>query len=121
MDIGGALSAALIDYLSVEDLVGFRRGYASFDNCCAYRTRSTPRTSAWPARRAAWVEHRAAQVSPVLADLRDEGVSERRGTERRVGFEVGLDFKQILDDLNVRRNTWWGYGLHVVFDNIRIP
>jgi len=31
------------------------------------------------------------------------------------------DFKQMLDDLNVRRNTWWGYGLHVVFDNMRIP
>ena len=34
---------------------------------------------------------------------------------------MGLDFKQILDDLNVRRDKWWGYGLHVVFDNIRVP
>jgi hypothetical protein len=32
-----------------------------------------------------------------------------------------LNFEEILDSLGVRRDTWWGYGLHVVFDNFRVP
>jgi hypothetical protein len=41
--------------------------------------------------------------------------------ERQVGFEIGLNFEEILNALGVWRDTWWGYGLHVVFDNIRFP
>jgi hypothetical protein len=41
--------------------------------------------------------------------------------ERQVGVELGLNFSQMLDDLGVRRQTWWGYALHVVFDNVRFP
>jgi hypothetical protein len=41
--------------------------------------------------------------------------------ERQVGVEIGLNFQKILDDVGVRRNTWWGYALHTVFDNVRIP
>jgi hypothetical protein len=41
--------------------------------------------------------------------------------QRQVGLEVGLNFRQILDDLHVRRNKWWGHALHAVFDNVRFP
>jgi hypothetical protein len=41
--------------------------------------------------------------------------------QRQVGLEIGLNFKQILDDLDVRRNRWWGATLHGVFDNVRFP
>jgi hypothetical protein len=41
--------------------------------------------------------------------------------QRQVGFEVGLNLQQILNDLGVKRNTWWGYSLHLVGDNIRFP
>ncbi len=41
--------------------------------------------------------------------------------QRQVGFEVGLNLQQILNDLRVKRNTWWGYSLHVRGDNIRFP
>lgn len=41
--------------------------------------------------------------------------------ERQLGFEVGLNLQQILNDLKVRRNTWWGYSLHLIGDNIRFP
>jgi len=41
--------------------------------------------------------------------------------QRQVGFEVGLNLQQILIDLKVRRNTWWGYPLHLIGDNIRFP
>ena len=41
--------------------------------------------------------------------------------QRQVGFEVGLNLQQILNDLGVKRNTWWGYSLHLIGDNIRFP
>src|SRR5206468_8253449 len=41
--------------------------------------------------------------------------------QRQVGFEIGLNVQQILNDLGVRRDTWWGYGLHAVGDNLRFP
>jgi hypothetical protein len=41
--------------------------------------------------------------------------------ERQVGVEIGLNIEEILNSLGVRRNTWWGYALHVVLDNVRVP
>ena len=41
--------------------------------------------------------------------------------QRLVGIEVGLNVQQILNDLGVKRNTWWGYSLHLVGDNVRFP
>jgi hypothetical protein len=41
--------------------------------------------------------------------------------ERQVGFEIGLNFEEILNSLGVRRDTWWGYTTHVVMDNTRFP
>ena len=41
--------------------------------------------------------------------------------QRLVGIEVGLNLQQILNDLGVKRNTWWGYSLHLVGDNVRFP
>jgi hypothetical protein len=41
--------------------------------------------------------------------------------QRQVGLEAGLNLQQILNDLNVKRNTWWGYSLHLIGDNIRFP
>lgn len=41
--------------------------------------------------------------------------------ERQVGFEIGLNLQQILRDVGVRRDTWWGYALHLVGDNVRFP
>jgi len=40
--------------------------------------------------------------------------------QRQVGFEVGLNLQQILNDVGVKRNTWWGYAIHLV-DYIRFP
>jgi hypothetical protein len=41
--------------------------------------------------------------------------------QRQLGLEIGLNLQQILIDVGVKRNTWWGYALHVVGDNIRFP
>ncbi len=125
MDFGGALSAALINAAKAEDLIGFRRGYANFDNCCNYSNEiyTADLQLEGAARRL------GLNIGPLKYLLLSvtygvqgyPGDPSNSGTQRQVGFEVGLNFKQILVDLNVRRNTWWGYGLHVVFDNVRIP
>ena len=122
MDIGGALAAALIDAAGAEDLLGFRFGTASFDNCCDYNNEiyTADFHLAGAARR---LGLNIGPLKYLLLSLTygTRGYPGDSGTQRRVGLEVGLDFRQILDDLNIRRNTWWGYGLHVVFDNIRVP
>jgi hypothetical protein len=122
MDIAGALSAALIDAAKIGDLVGFRRGIANFDDCCNYSNE----IYTGDFRLAAAARRLGINIGPLKYLLLSftygtRGYPGDSDTQRRVGLEVGLDFKQILDDLNVRRNTWWGYGLHVVFDNVRLP
>ncbi len=41
--------------------------------------------------------------------------------QRQVGLEIGLNFEEMLNAARVGRDTWWGYGLHLVADNIRFP
>jgi hypothetical protein len=48
----------------------------------------------------------------------DGPVAER---QRQVGVEIGLNLEQILSDVGVTRDTWWGYVLHFAGDNVRWP
>lgn len=41
--------------------------------------------------------------------------------ERQLGFEVGLNFGEMLEAVHVHRDTWWGLVSHVLIDNFRIP
>ncbi|HSE04750.1 MAG TPA: DUF2279 domain-containing protein [Methylomirabilota bacterium] len=41
--------------------------------------------------------------------------------ERQVGIEIGLNLEEILNSVHARRDTWWGYLLHMVGDNVRFP
>ena len=41
--------------------------------------------------------------------------------QRQIGLEIGLNLEQILQDLGVTRDTWWGYVLHFAGDNVRWP
>ena len=40
---------------------------------------------------------------------------------QEVGFELGLDFQEILEAVGVDRSTWWGDTLLRVFSFLRIP
>jgi Predicted periplasmic lipoprotein (DUF2279) len=125
MDVGGALSAALINAASAEDLVGFRRGIVVFEDCCNFSNEiyTVDLHLAGAARRLGLnigpLKYLLFSVTYGVRGYPGDPATERH--ERRVGFEVGLNFTQILNDLNVRRDTWWGYGLHVLFDNVRLP
>ena len=132
MDMLGSGTSALILATGTEDLFNFRNGFLlpkSTVTCCA-------------------VPGMGYSYRIYTADLKFAGVSRRLGLnvgplryllfsvtygskfypsgppdlrERQVGFEIGLNFEEILNALGVRRDTWWGYGLHIVFDNIRFP
>ena len=117
MDVGGALSAALINAAGAEDLIGFRRGIVHFDNCCNYGNEiyTADLDLSGAARRL------GLSIGPLKYLFLSFTYRADGGENRQVGFEVGLNFKQILNDLNVRRQHWWGYALHVVFDNVRFP
>jgi Predicted periplasmic lipoprotein (DUF2279) len=47
-----------------------------------------------------------------------DNIAER---QRQIGLELGLNLEEILNTFGVRRDTWWGTGLHLVADNIRFP
>jgi hypothetical protein len=135
MDVVGASSAAAIAAVGAQDLLGFRRGFllppSGSATCCE-------------------VEGLGRDYSNEIytADLKLAGLADRirldvgplryllfsvtyatKGypsgnpalRERQVGFEVGLNLEEILNVVGVRRNTWWGYGLHLVLDNVRVP
>lgn len=138
MDLGGAWTAALIAATRTEDLFGFRRGFipSSSDNPCCDRSDSTGGRG------------RDYSNEIYTADLKLAGLARRHGLaigplrylllsvtygssgyggidpnkrERLVGLEIGLNLEEILNDIGVQRNTWWGYALHVVLDNMRVP
>jgi hypothetical protein len=135
MDILGVGTAALISALELDDLLGFRHGYLlpppKQDVCCAVegpgRDYSNEIYTA-DLHIAGLARRLSLNVGPLRYLLLSftygskgypHGLPELR--ERQVGLEIGLNFKAILDDLGVGRNTWWGYTLHVVFDNVRVP
>ena len=135
MDTLGAASAALIAHYRADDLVGFRGGFllpvTGASTCCQ-------------------VAGFGRDYSNELytADLKLGGLARRLGVpigplryllfsvtygskgypyalpedrERQVGLEIGLNLQEILNDLGVTRDPWWGYALHMVADNIRFP
>ena len=135
MDILGVGTAAMISALELDDLLGFRHGFLvpppKHDVCCAVegpgRDYSNEIYTA-DLHIAGLARRLGIKVGPLRYLLFSltygtkgypHGLPELR--ERQIGLEIGLNLKVILDDLGVGRNTWWGYTLHTVFDNLRIP
>jgi hypothetical protein len=135
MNTAGAISAALVSWFGAHDLVGFRRGFLlppySSSACCppgsvgqAYQSQifTADLKLAGVARRL------NLNVGPlryllVSATYATKGYATEVPSlfERQVGVEIGLNLEEILNSVGVRRNTWWGYALHVVLDNVRLP
>jgi len=135
MDMLGAGASAAIAAMRLEDLVGFRHGLllplAGNKTCCAQsgQGRDYSNEIYTADLHLAGVARRFnLKIGPLRYLLFSatygtkgypSGVPELR--ERQVGLEIGLDFEVILNDLGAKRNTWWGYGLHVILDNFRVP
>ena len=133
MDFGGALAAALISAARAEDLVGFRHGFllseSSGDRCCPFpgfnRDYSNEIYTA-DLQLAGVARRLGVKIGPIKYLLLSvtygtKGYPGGADGQRQVGFELGLNFSQMLNDLDVTRDRWWGYLLHVVFDNVRFP
>jgi hypothetical protein len=135
MDTLGAAAAAIITHYRADDLVGFRGGFllpvTGASTCCQV---------------AGFGRDYSNEI--YTADLKFRGLARRLGVpigplkylllsvtygskgypyalpedrERQVGIEIGLNLQQILNDVGVTRDPWWGYALHMVADNIRFP
>jgi hypothetical protein len=134
MDLMGAGLAGVVAALGAQDLIGFRHGFllpTSTNTCCqvpgrghdySYEIFTADLKLVGMGRRLDW------NIGPLRWLLFSvtygskgypTGLPEDR--ERQVGFQVGLNLEQILNDVGVQRNTWWGYLLHVVFDNVQFP
>jgi hypothetical protein len=135
MDTLGAGTAGVIVATRTQDLFGFRRGFllppSGSDTCCPVQGKGRDYSNEIQTAdlKLAGVARRlGVNVGPLrylLVSLTygtkgyPSGLPELR--ERQAGIEIGLNFEAILDDVGVTRATWWGYALHVVFDNIRVP
>jgi len=122
MDGLGAGTAALLAATRVDDLVGFRTSIVPDDHY-GHDVYSMDLKLAGLARRL------RLNVGPlhylffsVTYGVKDyvlgASAAER---QRQLGLEIGLNLEEILNAVGVRRDTLWGWALHVVGDNIRFP
>jgi len=131
MDVAGGLTAAAISALGANDLIGFREGFL----LPSYSVPSTTVGQAYEnelytvdLKLAGAARRLNLNVGP-LKYLLISGTYATKGYatgnaalhERQIGFEIGLNLEEALLTVGVRRDTWWGYMLHVVLDNVRIP
>jgi hypothetical protein len=121
MDFLGAGSAAVVSALRVEDLVGFRSSHLpgptySHDVYSA----DIKLAGVVSGLEIGPLQFLLASVTHASKGYRVPGtpVDQR---QRQVGFEIGINLEEILNTVKARRDTWWGYALHVVGDNIRLP
>jgi hypothetical protein len=135
MDTLGAGTATVVAAARLDDLIGFRRGFllppSGNATCCKVPGKGRDYSNEIQTadlKIAGLARRLDLPVGPLRYLLFSvtygtksypSGLPELR--ERQVGFEIGLNLAIILDDLGVRRDTWWGYTLHVVFDNFRVP
>ncbi len=121
MDAGGAATAVLVSMTKTEDLLGVRTSHVPGPTY-THDVYSADLKLVGLERR----------LGIKLGPLRWLNFSVTYGTkgyrvtpatehERQIGLEIGLNLQQILNDVGVKRNTWWGYALHLVGDNVRFP
>src|SRR5262249_47461460 len=119
----GATTAALVSAAHVDDLVGFRASHVP-GGTYSNDVYSADLKLAGVARRLG-LDIGPARFLLFSGTYSAKGYRVTNATpadkQRLVGFEIGLNLEEMLNAVNARRDTWWGYALHVVGDNIRIP
>ena len=117
MDFGGALAAAVINAAGADDLVGFRHGFllsdSSGDRCCPFpgfnRDYSNEIYTA-DLQLAGVARRLGVKIGPIKYLLLSVTYGTKRypggaDGQRQVGFELGLNFSQMLNDLDVTRRS----------------
>jgi len=133
MDLSGAIAATAISMFNAHDLIGFRHGIL----LPVYSISSAPGVVGGGYSSQIYTADlklagAAKRLNLDIGPLRYLLVSATYGSkgygtanpnleERQVGFEIGLNVEEILNSIGVKRDTLWGYSLHFVLDNLRLP
>lgn len=132
MDVLGAGTAVLLAKLDAEDLIGFRFGkvpgpapereVSGIGRDYSFEIYTADLKLAGLARRVG-VDIGPARYLLLSATYGVKGYpyGALKDRERQVGFEIGLNLGEMLNAVDVRRNTWWGLAAHIVADDFRIP
>jgi Predicted periplasmic lipoprotein (DUF2279) len=121
MDAAGATAASVISVTHTRDLFGMRTSHLPGSTYTHDVYSADFKISGLGQRLGANIGPLRWLLFSVTYGSKGYRVRPPINEQRQVGFEVGLNFQQILNDLGVKRNTWWGYSLHLIGDNIRFP
>ena len=121
MDAAGAGTAALLSATRTEDLFGIRTSHVPSSTYTHDVYAADLKLSGLGHRLGVNLGPLRWLLFSVTYGTKGYRVSPPIEQQRQVGFEIGLNLQQILVDLGVKRDTWWGHALHVVGDNVRFP
>ena len=121
MDAAGATAASLVTRTHTRDLLGMRTSHIPGSSYTHDVYSADLKLSGLGRRLGVNIGPLRWLLFSVTYGAKGYRVTPEIERQRQLGFEVGLNLQQILIDLKVRRNTWWGYSLHLIGDNIRFP
>ena len=121
MDVAGATISSVLSLTHTRDLFGLRTSHLPHDTYTHDVYSADFKISGLEKRLGLNLGPLRWLLFSVTYGTKGYQVSPPIRLQRQLGFEIGLNLQQILNDLGVRRSTWWGYGLHLVADNVRFP
>jgi uncharacterized protein YfiM (DUF2279 family) len=120
MDIAGAAAASLASLTRTRDLLGMRTSHLPGDTYTHEVYSADLKISGLGKRLGLSLGPLRWLLFSVTYGTKGYRVSPPITEERQLGFEIGLNLEQILNDLGVKKSTWWGYPLHLL-NYIRFP
>ena len=121
MDVAGAATASLLSLTRTRDLFGMRTSHLPGDTYTHEVYSADLKLSGLARRLGVNLGPLRWLLFSVTYGSKGYRVEPPIDLQRQLGFEIGLNLQQILNDLGVKRNTWWGYPLHLLGDNVRFP
>ena len=121
MDAAGATAASLVSVTHTKDLFGMRTSHIPGSSYTHDVYSGDFKISGLGQRLGVNIGPLRWLLLSVTYGAKGYRVSPPIEQQRQIGLEVGLNLQQILNDVGVKRNTWWGYSLHLIGDNIRFP
>jgi hypothetical protein len=121
MDAAGATVASLISATHTRDLVGMRTSHLPGSTYNHDVFSADLKLSGLGQRLGVSIGPLRWLLLSVTYGTKGYRVSPPTELQRLVGVEIGLNLQQILNDVGVKRNTWWGYSLHLLGDYVRFP
>jgi hypothetical protein len=121
MDAAGATAASVLSLTHTRDLLGLRTSHIPGSTYTHDVYSADLKLSGLAQRLGINIGPLRWLLLSVTYGTKGYRVQPATELQRQVGFEVGLNLQQILNDVGVKRNTWWGYGLHLFSDYVRFP